>query len=233
MKTPLWIVATTLLSCSLFAAAPDAKDDVVASAKKLAGEANYAWKSTVVVPESAQFRPGPTEGKTEKEGIAHIATSFGDNKIEVVVKGEKAAVLGQDGGWQSATELENAEGPARFLAFFARNVRTPAVQAAELASFAKELKKDGDALSSDLTEEGAKTFLRFRRGGDGPAVSNPSGSVKFWLKDGNLAKYEFKVRGTINFGGNDVEVDRTTTIEIKDVGKTKVEVPEAAKKIVQ
>jgi hypothetical protein len=41
------------------------------------------------------------------------------------------------------------------------------------------------------------------------------------------------VRGTINFGGNDVEVDRTTTIEIKDVGKTKVEVPEAAKKIVQ
>ena len=34
----------------------------------------------------------------------------------------------------------------------------------------------------------------------------------------------------MNFNGNDVEVDRTTTVEIKDVGITKVSVPEAATK---
>ena len=107
------------------------------------------------------------------------------------------------------------------------------MQAAELATFAKELKKDGDTYSSDLSEDGAKTLLRFRRGGDGPAVSNAKGSVKFSLKDGALVKYEFKVQGTINFGGNDVDVDRATTVEIKDVGKTKVEVPEEAKKKLQ
>jgi hypothetical protein len=34
----------------------------------------------------------------------------------------------------------------------------------------------------------------------------------------------------MNFNGNDVDVDRTTTTEIKDLGTTKVVVPEAAKK---
>jgi hypothetical protein len=232
MKAILSTFGTILLAGSLGAAdAP--KDEVTAAAKKLAGQANYSWKSTVVVPESAPFKPGPTEGKTAKDGMTHVATAFGDNKVEVVIKGDKAAVLNQEGAWQSATELENAEGPARFLALFARNVTTPAAQAADLASHAKELTKDGDAFSGDLTEEGAKTFLRFRRGGDGPAVSNAKGSVKFWLKEGDLVKYEYKVQGTINFGGNDFDVERTTTIEIKGVGETKVDVPEEASKLVQ
>jgi hypothetical protein len=34
----------------------------------------------------------------------------------------------------------------------------------------------------------------------------------------------------MNFNGNDIDVDRDTTVEIKDVGATKVEVPEGAKK---
>jgi hypothetical protein len=233
MKTKLYVGVALLLAGSLFAANLDPKDEIAAAIKKLAGQPNYGWKTTVIVPEGTQFRPGPTEGKTEKDGLTHIATAFGDNRIEVVTKGDKAAVLGQEGIWQSAAELENAEGPARFLAGFARNVRTPAVQSAELASFAKELKKEGDSYSSDLTEDGAKTFLRFRRGGDGPAISNARGSVKFWLKDGELAKYEYKVQGTISFGGNDIDVDRMTTVEIRDIGKTKVDVPEAAKRIVQ
>jgi hypothetical protein len=64
-------------------------------------------------------------------------------------------------------------------------------------------------------------------------VSEAKGSVKFWLKDGTLSKYETKVSGKINFNGNERDVDRTTTVEIKDVGTTKVEVPEEAKKKLQ
>jgi hypothetical protein len=75
-----------------------------------------------------------------------------------------------------------------------------------------------------------QTLLRFRRAGDGPAASNAKGSVKFWLKDGGLLKYEFKVKGTVKFGDNDVDVDRATTVEIKDIGTTKVSVPDEAKK---
>jgi hypothetical protein len=117
-----------------------------------------------------------------------------------------------------------------------RGLRTPAVQAAELAAATKDLKKDGDAYAGELTEEGAKALLSFRRRGadaaDGPTVSGAQGSVKFWVKDGALVKYEFKVKGTRSFNGNDQEIDRTSTVEIKDVDKTKLDVPaEAAKKL--
>ena len=37
------------------------------------------------------------------------------------------------------------------------------------------------------------------------------------------------VQGKVSFNGNDRDVDRTTTVEIKDVGTTKVELPEGAK----
>jgi len=54
--------------------------------------------------------------------------------------------------------------------------------------------------------------------------------VKFWVKDGVLSKYQYNVQGTMNIGGNDREINRTTTVEIKDVGTTKLTVPDEAKK---
>jgi len=43
-------------------------------------------------------------------------------------------------------------------------------------------------------------------------------------------KYQYHVQGTVSFNGNDRDVDRTTTIEITDVGTTKIDVPDEAKK---
>jgi hypothetical protein len=67
-------------------------------------------------------------------------------------------------------------------------------------------------------------------GGAAPSPANAKGSVKFWLKDGALAKYEVHVEGTFSFNGNDRTIDRTTTTEIKEVGTTKLDVPEEATK---
>ena len=44
-----------------------------------------------------------------------------------------------------------------------------------------------------------------------------------------LTKYQYNVQGTINRNDEDVDIDRTTTVEIKDVGTTKITVPEEAK----
>jgi hypothetical protein len=236
MKTNLLLSAMIFLAATLSAANASPKDDVTAAAKKLGEQTNYSWKATVVVPEGSRFRPGPTEGKTEKDSLTHLIVNIGDNPMQAVLKGDKAAVSNPDGGWQSLAELDTAEGAARFKAMAVRNFKAPAAQAAELAAGAKELTKDGDAWSGELTEDAAKTLLAFgRRPGasDGPSVSEAKGSVKFWLKDGTLSKYETKVSGKINFNGNERDVDRTTTVEIKDVGTTKVEVPEEAKKKLQ
>jgi hypothetical protein len=232
MKLHLILTGSLILSGSLLAAQAASKDEVIAAAKKLGAKANYSWKTTVTVPEGSRFRPGPVEGQTEKDGLSHVSWQFGDNSTEAVIQGEKAAVTNRDGEWQSVSELENAQGPGRFLGIMVRNFETPADQAARIAADTKDLKKEGDAYAGDLTEDGAKALLRFRRrgGDDGPSISNAKGSAKFWVQDGTLSKFEYKVQGTIRFNDNDREVDRTTTVEIKDVGTTKVNVPEAAKK---
>ena len=162
--------------------------------------------------------------------------TFNDNTSEAVMKGTNAAVKTTDNGWQSAAEAlqDNGGGfnPAMFIARMVQNYKLPAAEAASLAAQAKELKAGTNGISGDLTEDGAKALLTFRRGGggDGPTVANPKGSVTFWLADGKLTKYEYHVTGTISFNGEDHDMDRTTTTVIKDVGTTKVEVSDEAKK---
>ena len=224
MKRNILFGAMVLVAASLGAADSSPKDEITAAAKKLGDKPNYSWKATVVVPDDAQFKPGPTEGKTEKNGFTLVTMSFGENTTQAVLKGDKAAVTNRDGEWQSVADLDSAEGRGRFLGRMVKNIKTPAEQAAELAAATKNLKKDGDVYSSELTDEGAKAQFRIA------AASSAKGSVKFWLKDGALTKYEFKLKGTVDFNGNEVDVDRTTTVEIKDIGTTKVNVPEAAAK---
>jgi hypothetical protein len=231
MKKNVLICAITLIAGTLLAAE---SEDVKAAAKKLGEQKNYSWKTTVVVPEGSQFRPGPTEGKTEKDGYTFLSMSFQDNTIEAVVKGEKGAAK-MEREWRSLADLAQDSGPGSFMARRLQNYRTPAAEAEDIAGKTKDLKKEGDAYSADLTEEGAKDLLRFRRrggggGGGGADPKNAKGSAKFWVKDGQLAKYEYKVSGTVSFGGEDRDVERTTTVEIKNVGETKIEVPEDAKK---
>lgn len=240
MKRILLISTALLLAGSLVAVNAAPKDDVTAAAKKLADNGNYSWKTTIAMPEGGQGgqggrNRGPTEGKTTKDGITQLKMTFGENTSEAFLKGEKAVLNNPDGGWQTLDELANSEGRGRGMAGTLRNFKAPAAQAAELAGDAKDLKKDGDAYASDLSEERAKALLSFRGGrggggGEGPTVSDAKGSVKFWIKDGAISKYEFKVTGKMSFNGNDRDVDRTTTVEIKDVGTTKVEVPEDVKK---
>jgi hypothetical protein len=232
MKTKILATAVALVAGTLLAADP--KEEVKSAAKKLGDKANYSWKQTVAVPEGTQFRPGPTEGKTEKDGYTLITSTFGDNTIETVIKGEKRAVKMQN-GWQSAEELAAAGGGGgggRGRGGFFRNVRTPAAQVEDLAGKVKDLKVSDGVYSGDLTEDGAKSLLSFggRGGGQGPEISGAKGSVKIWVKDGVLSKFETKIEGTMSINGNDIKMDRTTTVEIKDVGATKIEVPDEAKK---
>lgn len=230
------VVAGTAL---VAVAAP--KDEVADAARKLADAQNYSWTSKTERAGGGGgggFGGGPVEGKTQKGGPTHLSMQMRDNTLEAVKQGDKGAVKTQE-GWQSFEEVQQAaegQGPGRgFIVMRVRNIKAPAEEAQDLASKAKELKKSGDAYESELTEEGAKELMTFRGGRGGNANFTPpeptgaKGSVKFWVKDGQLAKYEYRVQGSISFQGQDREIDRTTTVEVKDVGSTKVEVPAEAK----
>ena len=89
---------------------------------------------------------------------------------------------------------------ARMMARRMENLKAPAAEVQDLITKVKDITKDGDAYSGELTEEGAKSLATMgfgRRGGGGnrPAPTDVKGSVKFWIKDGALTKYESKVSG--------------------------------------
>jgi hypothetical protein len=233
MKTKLLFSAVVLLAGSLLADTTPG-DAITNAVNALAGQPNYSWKTTVVVPDDSPYKPGPTTGKLEKDGYTDVSTSMRDNTIEFISKGDKAVVNTPDNGWQSLADVEGDQGPGRFMAMMVRNFKAPSAQAASLAGSAATLTQDGDVISGDMTEAGAKTQLSFRpRGGGGgaPEITNAKGSVKFWITAGTLTKYEFKVSGTVSFNGNDRDIDRDTTVEITEVGTTKVTVPDDALKI--
>jgi hypothetical protein len=114
------------------------KDDLAGAIKKLADGGGYSWKAT---SESSQFNMGPTLGKIDKDGCALVSRSWGDNTIQSVHHGEKAATETQD-GWRSLAELEadQADNRGRFRSRMLRNFEAPAVEAGELLKAAEILR---------------------------------------------------------------------------------------------
>ena len=222
----------TLTAASLLGAESSPSEVITNAAAKLGQQASYSWKTTTAF---GNFT-GSGEGKIQKDGLVGLTMTFGDNTTEAFLKGGQGAVKSGDEDWQSLAELAKAAGsepgPRQFLLRRLQNFKAPAAEASDMAGKTKELKKDGEAYASEFTEAGAKELLTFggRRSGNAPEPKNAKGSVKFWVKDGLLAKFELKLQGTMSINGEDRDIDRTTTVEFKDVGTTKIDVPEAAKK---
>jgi hypothetical protein len=103
----------------------------------------------------------------------------------------------------------------------------------EAVDMLKELKSEGDGVySGEFTPEGAKEQLAPNRAGGNaaPTLTDAKGSIKIWVKDGLLVKVESTMQGKMTVGQREIEINRTATTEIKDVGTTKIEIPDEAKK---
>ena len=218
--------AAALMSAGLAQAAP--KDDVQAAVQKLSDAKSYSYTTT-----NAGGGPGGgVTGKVEKDGYTSLAMTMRDNTMDAVKKGDRAAVQTDD-GWKTPAELQDAQGPQRYVGTMIRNYKAPAEQAEQILKDVPDLTKaDDGTYKADLSEASAKTMMtmgRGRRGGAAPQVSGAKGSVEFAVADGMLSKMVVHVSGTVTRNGNDQEVDRTTTTEIKDVNATTADVPAEAK----
>lgn len=229
MKNKILFSFTTLLIGALAAyAAPS--DDVTSAAQKLAGEPSYSWHATVVVPPDARFKPGPTDGKMETGKLIYVKMSTRGGSREIYIQGTNAVLTDPDGGWETlADAANNDEGPGRMIAGMVKNFKAPADQALAVLPDCQDLEETNGVYSSDLTPGGAKKMLS-RRGGNSE-VSDASGSVMFWVSNGELTKVEMKLKGTVTFNDNPMTIDRDTTVEITDVGSTTIQVPDDVKKL--
>ena len=254
MKKSLLLVFA--VACSPVLRAEDKPVDALKAAAKKLGESSYTWTTTSSSPTGGnRGGGGGMEGKADKDGTVVLKFTMGDRTTETVIKGGKAAVK-TESGWKSGEELAAAgpggdggaggggggrRGGGGYAARMAETFKAPASEAVTLAEGVKELKKDGDTLTGELTEDAAKTRLTFGGrgrggaggggggGGNAPAISGAKGTVKFWVKDGVLSKYEVTAEGKRERDGNTTDINRTSTTEFKDVGTTKVEVPDEAK----
>ena len=113
-------------------------------------------------------------------------------------------------------------------------VRLPCTGKADVIHILKKQRQELERLEIEVEGERAdavpavftKIHLRFTAYGKLAAER----MFDKWRKDGALVKYVVNVKGTVSFGGQDRDIDRTTTTEFKKVGSTKVSVPDEAKK---
>ena len=219
------------------------QDDLKAAAQKLSDASSYSWKTTIQAAGGNNNRGGgPSEGKTEKDGYTMVTMTFGENTTIGLRKGEKVVVKTED-GWKTQEELASGGGrnPGRFIGMATRNL--PAKTVEDLAGDVTALTTTPDGFAGQLTEDGAKKAMTFRGGRRGgananananpPQISDAKGDVKFMTKDGVLTGYELHVTGKMSFNGNDRDIDRTTKVEFSEVGSTKIEVPDEAKKKIE
>lgn len=230
----------SLIALALSIAAPalaaSPKEELLAAVNKLGQSSGYSWATKV---EGGYFG-GVGEGKTLKDGTARIAVNLGDDTYDVIIRGDKGVAKGA-GGWASAAELaRDAEeegmnfSTERFLVATMGGFKTPATQAKELCDGLDSVDKSGDVYTAKLSDEAVKhllSTLRRRSIGDNPKieVKDPVGTLKCWVRDGTLVRLQIHLQGAVKFNGNERQIDRLSTTEIKDVGKTKVEVPAEAK----
>lgn len=232
MKKTLVIGFIGIMASWLSAADSSPKDKLTNAAKQLGDKPNYSWTTTTKEADGGPGRLGPIDGKTEKDNLTFLSLTPGGIPVEVYMKGNKGAAKALE-GWQTFDEIAQTSGTAAAIVGFLRSYKAPAAQSAELAGNAKELKEADGAISGELKDDAIKEMLllgaRRREGQEPPKTTDAKGSVKFWIKEGALTKYEINVQGKVSAGDRTFDINRTMTVEIKDVGSTKLEVPAEAR----
>src|SRR5262245_32336322 len=101
MRVNLIISNAVLIVAALASAAgADAKDDVVAAAKKLADSDNYSWTTTSEGAPGAGMSGG-SSGKAQKDGLVELEMNTRDGDVRAFFQGDKGAFKPADGQWQS------------------------------------------------------------------------------------------------------------------------------------
>jgi hypothetical protein len=218
------LLTWSLLVAASVALAAEPKDDVKAAAKKLADQPNYSWVSTPKSADGSNLPTGPTEGKTEKNGFTYFALTVNNNQVEAAFKGDKSAI-NMDGTWVGVGDIPSDR---EWVANRLRSFKAPGPEVVQLLDKITDVKKNSDGTyEGKLTTEAVQQVLAFRS--NQATVKESKGLAKFWVKDGMLSKYELNIDAQVEFQGESRPVNRTTTVEIKDIGSTKLDVPADAK----
>jgi hypothetical protein len=232
MKKALIIGFLGLLAPTLFAADSDPQAKAISATRQLGDKPNYSWTTKIRDGGTNPVEHPPIVGKTDKDGLIYLRFMNGATASEVYMSGQKGTVGGPT-GWRTFDEIAKPGGFAAGLVRLMRSWKAPVAEATDLLGKMKDFKEVEGVLSGELQEDAAKHLLEFiaptYQGQEPPKIADPEGSVKFWIQDGMLKKYELSIQGRVIRGDQESQASRTTLVEVKNVGTTKLEVPEEAK----
>src|SRR5260221_3911335 len=218
MKKIVLFLTAALLPATILAA--DSAQKVIDAAKQMGENSNYSWVTSMKEGDGSPGKLGAIEGKGDNTGVTFLSFTVGGLPVEVCMKGGKGSAKALE-GWQSFDDIAQTSGTAAAVVKFLRSYKAPAVESADLAAKAKELKEEDGIWSGELAPDAAKELLlaaaRRREGSDEPKATDPKGSVKFWVKDGVLTKYQVKIQDKVTAGDRVTDIDRTTTVEINEI----------------
>jgi hypothetical protein len=254
MTTPA-LAALLAIALSSPAAARDDKEALTQALSKVAALESYAFKGETEFQSALGNPPAQIpsmDGKYQKDAGLHIKSDRG----EIFKKGDRVFVKQGSADWTDAAQFQPpapAEGEkpnrnrargALFGRMMLKNLKAPHEELAELAKGFKEVKKaekaekigDVDCFqyAGDLSEEAMKgsplgrMLAQFGAG----ANADARGSARVWLDAaGNVVIYEVVTRISVELQGNQVDFSMTRRSELSGAGATKVEVPEALRKL--
>jgi hypothetical protein len=96
----------------------------------------------------------------------------------------------------------------------------------------QQLQVEGDVVTGVLTDLGAQLLL-VRDGQEAITPLRASGTFKLWLRNGQVAKYQVRLEGTLNVdtpsGRRQINVQQVSDTVLKDIGTTTFDVPQQAR----
>jgi hypothetical protein len=237
----------TALSLLLALCVPcDDREDLGKAARKAAEMSSYAFKLETKVDAAAGNIPAgqvpEMDGKYQKDSGLYVRVG---DRAEVFRKDGKTYVKAGENDWQDAEAARAAgqgQGRRALMGRMLRGMKTPHEEVAGLEKSFKDVKKVeapdkvGEAecavYAGDLSDEALKDSPIGKMLGQFAAQVEVTGKGKAWVdKGGNVVRYQISTKISGDFQGNSFDVTMLRTIDFSGVGETKVEVPEAVKKL--
>jgi hypothetical protein len=231
----------------------DAKDEALGAGKKLAESKNYSWKGSSKFEGDLPF--GGNQGqampeiKVEGSHVDGTGTRILTETSEYIKVGDKT-VTRPRGEWRVVEENAGdgfrggGRGMGRMFGGFGgvpkaphddfKNLDTKITDIAKAEAKEKIGETECTVYSGKLQDDAAKEGLPFGRMLERMGDATVTGTFKYWVDgEGNLVKFQYSTKVAASFQGNDFEFTFVRAVEISDVGKAKVEIPDDAKKALE
>jgi hypothetical protein len=206
--------------------------EVWAAVAKTRNADRYAFKIEVSILESTSNQGAVAEGRYQKDQPVYMKSG----ESEVYRRGDSMVSLKKD-VWK---KVDGRDGPRRMRGAFSpsglRALRLPHEELAGIEKRFSAMKKldakegDQDVYMGELTEEAARELYEAQT--DRKVDVPPTGTGRFWITPaGEVAMVELIVRTKAK--GKNREAGVSLWITLSDLGKAKVDVPEAAAKALE